>query len=396
MQRQQVHLKIPAGIWALGFVSLFMDASSELIHSLLPIFMVSTLGLSVAAVGFIEGFAEATALFTKVFSGVLSDYFRKRKALTVIGYGLSAVTKPFFPLANTLTGVLVPRLIDRLGKGIRGSPRDALIGELAPKEIRGACFGLRQSMDTVGAVIGPFLAIVAMAAFGGEIRAALWVAFFPAVISVAILWFAVKEPEVKEQPQERFSLKLSDLTLAGTRYWSLVLIGGVLSLGRFSEGFLLLKSSAIGLSPTWVPLVMIVMNVVYALSAYPAGALSDKFSRKTLLMAGIGLLIAADICLGYSGGVGGMFFGIAFWGLHLGLTQGLFAAMIADATTQSIRATAYGIFNMVAGVSLLAASVIAGILWDVLGPKATFLAGAGFAAAALLLLLIPKKAQKLG
>src|SRR5512140_2621611 len=184
---------IPRGIWMLGFVSLFMDVSSELIHGLLPVFMVSSLGASAFAVGVVEGVAESTALIVKVFSGVLSDYLGKRKALAVIGYGLGALSKPLFALALTVNWVLAARFMDRIGKGIRGAPRDALIADLTPAEIRGAAFGLRQSLDTIGAFAGPLLAMALMLAWNDDFRAVFWVAVVPALLSFALVAFAVRE-----------------------------------------------------------------------------------------------------------------------------------------------------------------------------------------------------------
>jgi MFS family permease len=379
---------IPGGIWALGFVSLFMDTSSELIHSLLPVFLVSVLGASALSVGVIEGIAEATAAITKVFSGTLSDYLGKRKVLAVIGYGLAAVTKPMFPLAGTVGWVFAARFIDRIGKGVRDAPRDALIGDLAPAHQRGACYGLRQSLDTVGAFAGPLLALALMALFADDIRAVFWVAVIPAVIAVAILVFGVKEPgSVRAQAVLRSPIHLSDLRRIGAAYWGLVLIGAFLSLARFSEAFLLLRAQNVGLPIALVPLVLVVMNVAYAGSAYPAGVLSDRIGRLGLLVAGLVLLIAADLALALATEIGPVMGGVVLWGLHMGLTQGLLAAMVADVAPAELRGTAFGVFNMMTGIMLLAASLIAGLLWDQIGPSATFFASIGFTFIALTTLI---------
>jgi MFS family permease len=375
---------IPVGIWALGFVSLFMDASSELIHSLLPVFLVSVLGASALSVGVIEGIAEATASITKVFSGTLSDYLGKRKVLTVIGYGLAAVTKPMFPLAGSVGWIFAARFIDRIGKGVRDAPRDALVGDIAPAHLRGACYGLRQSLDTVGAFAGPLLAVALMALFANDIRAVFWVAVIPAFIALAILVFGVKEPgTVRAKGRPRSPIHLSDLRRIGAAYWGLVLIAAVLSLARFSEAFLLLRAENVGLPIALVPLVMVVMNVAYAGSAYPAGVLSDRIDRRGVLMVGLVLLIAADLALGLATGIWPLMGGVVLWGLHMGLTQGLLAAMVADVAPAEIRGTAFGVFHMLTGIMLLAASLIAGLLWDRVGPAATFFAGIGFSVVAL-------------
>ncbi len=375
---------IPKSIWALGFVSLFMDTSSELIHSLLPVFLVSVLGASALSVGLIEGAAEATAAITKVFSGTLSDYLGKRKLLAVIGYGLAAVSKPLFPLAGSVAWIFTARFIDRIGKGIRGAPRDALIGDIAPSHLRGACYGLRQSLDTVGAFAGPLLAVAFMVLLVNDIQAVFWIAVIPAFISVAILIFAVKEPKTARSVDEAHSpIQVRDLRQIGAAYWWLVIIGAVLAVARFSEAFLVLRAENVGLAIALVPMVFVVMNVVYAVSAYPAGTLSDRMDRRIILAIGFVVLIAADAVLAFATGIWLVMAGTVLWGLHMGLTQGLLAAMVVDTTPPKIRGTAFGIFNLVTGVALLGGNVVAGLLWDHYGPSSTFFAGAGITAVAL-------------
>ncbi len=390
MHRSTTKLKsaIPRSIWALGFVSLFMDMSSELVHSLLPVFMVTVLSASMTSVGIIEGIAEATALITKVFSGAISDYIGKRKILTVIGYGLAALTKPFFPIANTLSLVLFARFTDRIGKGIRGAPRDALIGEIAPQEIRGACYGLRQTMDTIGAFLGPLLAIFLMWIMADDIRSVLWIAVIPAFISVAILVMAVHEPEkVKNQKKSAKPIIWHEIKTLKPIYWNLVGIASVLGLARFSEAFLIIKAQSSGLPLFLIPVVLVVMNVVYAATSYPAGVISDRVNRKIVLLIGIIFLIAADIFLATADNFLKLWLGIIFWGLHMGFSQGLFAAMIADESPDHLRGTAFGIFNLASGLLMLIASVLAGVLWDQYGSGITFITGAVFSAVAFFWLL---------
>ncbi|MDZ4744445.1 MAG: MFS transporter [bacterium] len=379
---------IPRSIWALGLTSLFMDASSELIHSLLPVLMVSKLGASMILVGVVEGVAESTASITKIFSGTISDYMRKRKVLVVIGYGLALITKPLFPLANSMAVVVAARFIDRIGKGIRGAPRDALIGDIAPPEVRGASFGLRQSLDTIGAFMGPLLAIGGMLLFANDITTVLWIAVIPAAIAVAILVFGVKEPEThRTLNTEVPSLQLRDLRNVGPAYWQLVAVAGLLTLARFSEAFLILKAQSTGLPILLVPMVMVVMNIAYALAAYPAGKLSDTIDRRRVLLIGLVMLIAADLVLGFGENLWMLGLGVTLWGLHMAFTQGLLAAMVADTTPTELRGTAYGVFNFVCGIAMLIASVVAGALWDSFGASTTFFAGAGFSAVSLLGLL---------
>lgn len=367
---------------------MFMDVSSELVHSLLPVFMVTVLGASMITIGFIEGVAEATAAITKVFSGALSDYLGKRKWLTVLGYGLAAVTKPIFPLATTLGWVFTARFIDRVGKGIRGAPRDALVADLTPRELRGAAYGLRQSLDSIGAFIGPLLAVIFMALLADDIRAVLWLAAIPAFIAVALLIFGIREPERPSADNvARAPLTLSDAKQLPRRYWLIVLLGAVFTLARFSEAFLVLRIQDVGLALGYVPVVLIVMNVIYAASAYPAGAASDRFGHRSLLVVGLVMLVLADLMLAAATSPLHVLMGAALWGLHMGLTQGLLAKLVADTAPAGLRGTAFGIFNLVSGGALLLASVIAGVLWSVIGAPATFLAGAAFAALAALGLL---------
>jgi len=382
---------IPAGVWALGFVSLFMDVSSEMIHALLPVYMVTVLGASALSVGIIEGIAEATAAITKVFSGAISDWFGRRKLLVLAGYGMAALTKPVFPLAPSIDWLVAARFVDRVGKGIRGAPRDALIADITAPDIRGASFGLRQSLDTVGAFLGPAFALVLMWWTADRFDIVFWIAVIPAFVSVGIVLFLVREPpKVAASNTARIPLRRQDLLRLPPAYWLVTAVAAIFTLARFSEAFLLLDAGRLGLPVMWMPLVLIGMNLVYALSAYPIGILADRFDRVTLLLIGIGLLIAADLALAFLSGFPGLALGVLLWGLHMGSTQGVFAALVADAAPADLRGTAFGAFNLVSGVALLLASVVAGALWEGVGPAVTFVAGAAFAALAGVALLIVK------
>jgi MFS family permease len=364
---------------------MFMDVSSEMIHALLPVFLVTVLGASAVTVGIIEGIGEATASISKLFSGWLSDRLGKRKMLTVVGYGLGALSKPLFAIAPTASWVLVARFSDRIGKGIRGAPRDALVGDLASPGVRGAAFGLRQSLDTVGAFAGPLLAIALMALYADDFRLVFWIAVLPGLIAVAVLVLAVHEP-ARTQPVDalRLPIRWSDLARLGGVFWGVVAIGAVLTLARFSEAFLILRAEGAGLPLALVPLVLVVMNVVYAASAYPAGVLSDRFDRQLMLAAGFIMLILADLALALASDIWAVFLGIGLWGLHMGMTQGLLAALVTDSAPAELRGTAFGFFNLASGVALLLASLIAGLLWEGIGASATFLAGAAFTAIGLI------------
>ncbi len=373
---------LPRGVWALGFVSMFMDISSEMIHALLPIYLVTVLGASTLTVGFIEGVAEAIANIVKIFSGALSDRLGKRKLLTALGYGLAAFTKPIFPLAPTVGWVVAARFIDRIGKGVRDAPRDALIADIAPADLRGASFGLRQALDTIGAFVGPLAAIALMALSSDNFRLVFWIAVVPAFIALAVMVFAVKEP-VRHEADAKPRLRLSDAKRLSGRFWTVVGVATILALARFSEAFLILRSQTVGLPIALAPSVLVAMNIVYALAAYPAGALSDRIGRGGLLAAGIVSLIVADLILALGATIPLVMLGVVFWGLHMALTQGLFAGLVADTAPEDLRGTAFGVFNFLGGVAMLVASVLAGGLWKAYGPAATFLAGAGIAGVAL-------------
>ncbi|QWG14502.1 MFS transporter [Bradyrhizobium sediminis] len=384
---------VPTSVWALGFVSLLMDISSELIHSLLPIFLVTAVGASTTIVGLIEGIAEATASIAKLFSGALSDRIGKRKLLVGIGYGLAAVTKPVFPLASTAWEVLAARFVDRIGKGIRGAPRDALIADVTPPAIRGAAYGIRQALDTVGAFTGPLLAVALMALYANDFRAVFWWAAVPAALAVLLIVVGVQEPDgVKASAKRGWPIHKQDLKRLSPSFWMVIAIGMVFTLARFSEAFLVLKAQAEGLALALIPLVLVWMNVVYSLTATPAGILSDRAGRVKLLLCGLGALFIADLTLAFAPGLVAVFIGVGFWGLHMGLSQGLLSALVADTAPEDLRGTAFGLFNLVAGAALLIASVLAGWLWQAFGPTATFLAGAVFSGLAALIMSATMKA----
>ena len=374
---------LPRTVWALGLVSLLMDSSSEIVHALLPLFMTGVLGASMLEVGLVEGIAEGAAAITKVFSGTLSDWLGRRKLLVALGYGLAALSKPLFPLANSVALVAGARFMDRIGKGIRGAPRDALIADVVAPELRGAAYGLRQALDSIGAVLGPLAAVALMALFAESLRAVLWFAVLPALAAVLVVAFGVREPERPAAAKAANPLSRAMLGLLGARYWAIVALGAVLTLARFSEAFLVLRAADVGLAPTYVPLVIVAMSAVYALTAYPAGLAADRGRRRALIGWGLAALIAADLALGAARSLTAVFAGVALWGVHMGLTQGLLSALVAAASPAEARGTAFGVFNLVSGVVLIGASLLAGWLWGAHGPAATFYAGAAFTAVAL-------------
>jgi MFS family permease len=380
---------VPRAVWALGFVSLLMDVSSEMIHALLPVFLVSTLGASVALVGVIEGIAEGTASILRVFSGALSDAIGRRKRLALLGYGLGALSKPAFALAATPYHVLAARFVDRIGKGIRGAPRDALVADVTPPDVRGAAYGLRQTLDTIGAFAGPLLAIALLAAFAGDVRSVFALATLPGALAVAVLQIAVHEPSRPAAGGARRALpRWSEIRTLAAPFWIVTGLGAVFTLARFSEAFLVLRAQQLGLELALVPLVLVVMNVAYSLVSTPAGSLSDRMDRRLVLAAGLATLIAADLVLAAAATLTAALAGAALWGLHMGLSQGLLAALVADTAPRELRGTAFGLFNLSCGAATFLASMVAGAAWESAGPSATFLIGAGFAGVALAGLLV--------
>jgi MFS family permease len=377
---------LPRTVWALGLVSLLMDASSETIHALLPLFLTTTLGASVALVGVIDGIAEATAAIAKVFSGYVSDRIGRRKPLIMLGYGLGALSKPLFPLAASAGLVFGARFIDRIGKGLRGAPRDALIADVTPDFQRGRAYGLRQALDTVGAFIGPFAAIVLMRLYADDMRMVFWFAAIPALLAVLCVLFGVEDAEAAAPARTaHVPVQLRDLHGLGAAYWRVVTLGVVFTLARFSEAFLILKAHDGGLPLALAPLVLVAMNIVYALGAYPAGALSDRMGPRGLLLAALAALVAADGLLAVAHSLLPIFVGITLWGLHLALSQGLLSKLVAEHAPPLLRGSAFGVFNLTSGVAMLLASALAGGLWQWFGAAATFGAGALFAVLAALM-----------
>lgn len=367
-----------------------MDISSEMIHALLPLFLTVGLGASVALVGVIEGVAEATASIAKVFSGYLSDRIGRRKPLILIGYALGALSKPFFALAGAPVTVLAARFADRIGKGLRGAPRDALVADVTPESIRGRAYGVRQALDTAGAFIGPLAAIALMAVFSDQMRTVFWFAIIPAGLAVLLVLIGVEDRAAGSgETHSRAPVRLADLRRLDFAFWGVVAIGVAFTLARFSEAFLVLKANEEGLPITLAPLVLVAMNVVYSIGAFPAGAWSDRASPTILLLWGLLALVFADLTLALTPGVTGAFAGIGLWGVHMALTQGLLAKLVAQTAPAELRGSAFGLFNLATGVTMLFASAIAGLLWDHVGSDAAFLGGAVFAACAAVLLVSP-------
>lgn len=384
--------RIPAGVWVLGGVSMLMDISSEMIHSLLPLFMATTLGTSVVIIGLIEGLAEATALMIKVFSGMFSDYIGKRKGLALLGYGMGALSKPLFALASTSGLVFGARMMDRLGKGIRGAPRDALVADVTPTEIRGAAFGLRQSLDTVGAFLGPLLAVALMLLWNDDFQAVFWIAVIPGVLAVALLFFGLHEPKTPVTHKRTNPIRRENLKRLSRAYWWVVALGFIFTLARFSEAFLVLRAQQLEIPLATIPLVMVAMNLVYSVTAYPFGKLSDRISHSRLLQLGLVVLIFADMALALSQHWSTLLLGVALWGVHMGMTQGLLATMVADTAPAELRGTAFGMFNLLSGVALLLASLGAGVLWETHGAASTFWAGAIICVLALVVMRLRRTA----
>ncbi|MGA1830449.1 MFS transporter [Rhizobium wenxiniae] len=378
---------IPRTVWILGIVSLLMDISSEMVQTLLPFYLVSSLGASAVTIGFIEGFSVAIATTTKLFSGIVSDWARNRKWLAVAGYGLGAISKLLFPFATSTGWIVTAKAIDRVGKGIRGTPRDALIADVTPPQIRGAAFGLRKSLDTVGGFVGPLAAIGLMFALANDVLTIFWIAVVPAFLSVLVLMIGIREPESPVR-KAGGSLKFRDVVTLNRSVWIVIIAASALTFVRFSEAFLLLKSEESGFQPAWIPITMVIMHAVYGLTAYPVGKLSDVIGRTGILGASMAVLVAAYLTLAFAGSIVVFLIGIVLWGLHMGLSQGLLATLIADAAPAHLKGTAFGVFNLVTGLAVLFGNVLAGLVWDIYGSFGTFLSGAILACISLPVLVL--------
>lgn len=371
---------IPRTVWVLGFVSLLMDLSSEIVQALLPFYLVGTLGASAVLVGFVEGFSVLVATTTKLFSGVVTDWTGRRKPMVILGYGLGAVSKLIFPLAASVGWIVGAKAIDRVGKGIRGTPRDALIADVSPPELRGASFGLRKSLDTVGGFLGPLVAIALMFVFSGNVQAVFWIAVVPAFLAVALLVVGIEEPAHAAPLKKDGPPRPADIARLNAGVWLTILVACLLTGARFSEAFLLLKAQEAGFSLAWVPLTLVIMHAVYGLTAYPVGRLSDAIGRTGLLGTSLVFLVAAYLVLAHATSIPVFVAGIVLWGLHMGFSQGLLATLIADAAPAALRGTAFGVFNLMTGLVVLAGNVAAGLLWDAYGSYGTFVAGASLSA----------------
>ena len=389
-----IRRSLPTQIVVLGWVSLLMDIASDVIQSLLPLYLTASLGASALVVGIIFGVSDATAALVKIVSGTFSDWLGRRKPLLLVGYGLAALAKPLFPLSTGVGQVFVAHFIDRIGKGIRGAPRDALIADLTAPDQRGAAYGLRQSMDTVGAVLGPLIAVALMALSGDNVRATFWFAVLPATLCVLlIVWLVHDSPTTGMQHKEHPSARRIAADIAANlqrlprKLWLIIAFAALLALARFSDAFLILRGQSLGQAIAWTPGLLALMSAAYAASAFPCGRLFDQGWHRSLLAAGIIFLIAADLVLALGNSIASAFVGAALWGMHMGATQGVLAAMVAEAAPTDLRATAFGCFNFASGIALLAASVMAGALWATLGPAATFLASAVIATLVLPALL---------
>lgn len=372
-------------VLAFSLVSLFQDISSEMIYPLLPSFLSGVLLAPASIVGLVEGQAESLSTLLKIISGWLSDRSGRRKAWASGGYTLSGLAKPFFAIATAWPQVLIVRTLDRLGKGVRGAPRDALMAMDVPPEKRGQAFGFHRAMDTLGAVIGPILAAVLLQLYQGELRAVFAWAILPGLLS-ALLSILL----VRERPAPAQATRPPRLTLApfDRRFKRFLIVLVLFTLANSSDAFLLLRAQTSGIPLALTPLVWLVFNVVYALGAGPAGWLSDRLPRKRMLIAGFS--VYSLVYLGFTlltdaWQIWPLF---AFYGLYYAMTDGVGRAFTADLTPAELRGTAFGLYYAATGLALFPASVIAGLLWDHIGPWAPFAFGAGWSGLATLLLLL--------
>ncbi len=388
--RPAIKIRIPRTVWVLGFVSLLMDISSEMIHALLPLFMAGTLGASAIWIGLVEGIGEGTALIAKVFSGVVADRFGHKKRLVFAGYFLGVISKPVFALAGSMPVVLAARFFDRIGKGLRGAPRDAIVADVTDESIRGAAYGLRQSLDAAGAFVGPLLATLLLLLWTEDLRSIFWIALIPGAACLALILFGVEDNVTPTVNTKRIAWK--DLKSVMTpAFVQLVILGTLFSLARFSNAFIVLRAAAIGIEHAWIPMAVVLMNITFSLSSYPFGKLADKLNPMKLLALGMVLLALANLLFAYAENYRILAAGIVLFGMHLGATQGIFSTIISEIAPSEVRATAFGIFNFFSGLALLASGLVAGSLWEYMGAQYCF--GGGVVFALITLSLIPRFKQ---
>jgi len=388
--RPAIKIRIPRTVWVLGFVSLLMDISSEMIHALLPLFMAGTLGASAIWIGLVEGIGEGTALIAKVFSGVVADRFGHKKRLVFAGYFLGVISKPVFALAGSMPVVLAARFFDRIGKGLRGAPRDAIVADVTDESIRGAAYGLRQSLDAAGAFVGPLLAALLLLLWTEELRSIFWIALIPGAACLALILFGVEDNVTPTVNTKHIAWK--DLKIVITpAFVQLVILGTLFSLARFSNAFIVLRAADIGIEHAWIPMTVVLMNIAFSLSSYPFGKLADKLNPMKLLALGMVLLALANLLFAYAANYRILAAGIVLFGMHLGATQGIFSTIISEIAPSEVRATAFGIFNFFSGLALLASGLVAGSLWEYMGAQYCF--GGGVVFALITLCLIPRFKQ---
>jgi MFS family permease len=371
-------------VWVAGWVSFFMDVSSEMVYPLVPLFLSSTLGVSKSVVGLIEGIAEATASLLKLFSGVIADRFGKNKLLMGFGYGISTASRPILALASGWGMVFLARFTDRAGKGIRTAPRDAIIAASTPPGQLGLAFGFHRALDTAGAVVGPAVALAILAVWAADFRLVFWLSVVPGVLAVAlIVWFIEADGRVRPaQAALAWSLRGFD-----DRFWEFLLVIGLFSLGNSSNAFLILKAEQVGTSPAWISGIYVGYNALYALMSVPGGLLADRVGMRRMIIVGLGLFAAvyAGIALASTPQqIAALFL---CYGIYMGLTEGVQRAYLATLAPKERTATAFGLYHMVVGIAILPASLFAGVLWDTVGPAAPFLFGAGMAALAAVIFL---------
>nr|WP_200892490.1 MFS transporter [Aliterella atlantica] len=382
---------LPRQVWVLGWVSLLMDIGSKMIQSVLPLFLVSMLGASLVTVGAIEGIAEVTAAGLKVGSGLISDRGgQHRKWSAVLGYGFSALMIPLYPIATSPGWILAARMGDRMGKGIRVAPRNALVADATPEHQRGAAYGLRYTLDTIGALLGPIVATILLAVSRQNTRLVFWAAMIPAFLAVGLLIWGIQAPPFA-QPSSKSKasgLRWQSLQQLGVNYWHLVVVVCLFNLGNSSDAFLLLKAKDVGISFTAVPLVLTAIHAGSAVSAYPAGWLSDRLSRRNVFLVGLGLFALTYGGLAIARQPWQVWLLLGLYGLYQGITQGVLLAMVAATITPMSRGTAFSFLSLVAGFSLLLASLLAGWLWQQIGSWAAFGLGSASAIAAILYFIV--------
>ncbi len=359
---------IPGTIWAIGISSLLINMATAVVFSGSALYMKTVLGIAVSTIGTLEAIVEAIAYAIRIFSGILSDYMKRRKSLMLIGFILLTIAKPILAFSTNIIQIFTARTLDRLGNGIQASPREALVGDIAPKKSKGACYGLRHSLSVIGSTLGGLFGILVMKSTNNDFQLMFLLATIPAIFAVFVIIFFVREKrnnniEENQQSNSKKFIRLSDLPKLGIKFWILMMTVGILMLGRFSEIFISLNAcDNFGLNVAYGTAITVVYNLTSTLSGYPVGLLSDKINRTNLLLIGIIILFLSHTTIFLAGNLLTIFIGTFLWGIQIGITQSIISTLVSDYVPKELRGTGFGVYYLITSISTASASVIAGFL----------------------------------